>query len=355
MAEERFDLDTEEYLASLHGAATRNIKKCGLQAFLGFYKEYCVKQGITGGFGLNNFFDRVDADLSLPKRQRQRVAKRTLRAFVSHLIDIGLKDKTVRAYVCAVRTLGEELEYTLPTKDIGLPPSETAPENVQHSWKVDEVDKWVQSIKSQMYRALSTAYYQSGCDISTLHQFTYGDVKAELIAGTVPLCLERTVNNGLTQIEVSRKKTKVKHRSFLGAWAVTELKAYLATRGDIKDQDKLFPVGKSAIDAFFLRHARKFKKNEAFKGRNPFRPHSLRGGMLQACKDHKTDPDYAKYLAGKKVKEDVLDYINKDREGWRQIYTVQVEPWVTPRRLLRKELVPIVDAWDNMIAKTQLK
>jgi hypothetical protein len=345
MTEPQFDEDTREYLDSLK-PGTRNIKEQGLHKFLAFYVEHCSKQGLEGD-GIADFFDRIDADLALPKRQRKRVALNTMRAFVEWLKQEGYKNKTVRAYVCSVQTIGAFFDYPISVKYANLPASETAPENRQHPWNIEEVCTWVASLDSPLYRSLSTAFVQSGCDVSTLRTFTYGDIREELQAGIVPLCLEHTAGV-LVRTVASRKKTGVPFRSFLGGWAVSELKAYLATRANLQDADKLFPVTKQAIDDYFRRHALKFANVPEFAGRNPFRPHSLRGAMFQFGKDHKADPDYMKYFMGKKVPEEIMDYINKDREGWREIYRVQVEPWVTPKQFLRKELLAIVEAWENM-------
>jgi hypothetical protein len=349
-----YDKTTMEYLDSL-GDGTKVIKKAGISEFQAFYKKYCDEANLEEET-LSSFFDRVDEDLALPIRQRKRVALNTTKAFATWLQAKGYKPKTIRAYVYSVKTLAGYMGYSFSLKYANLPVAETAPENRQHPWTIEEVGRWVDSIDSPLYKALSTVLVQSGLDLSTLSTFTYGDIKEELHSEILPLCLEHKVGTKYSiAVTASRKKTGVSFLTFLGSWAVTELNAYLATRLDLSENQRLFPVSKQSVDKFFRQHALEFMNVETFQGRNPMRPHSLRGAFYQCGKDHRADADYMRFLTGKKVPEETLAYINKDREGWRQVYEFQIEPWTTPKRYLRKELVEIIEMWEKIADKTQMK
>ena len=331
-----FDVDTEEFLASLK-EGTRNIYRYALTVFLKFYPEYCQQQGVTDSYySLKDFFDRIDSDNALPRRDKKRVGRNTLKAFVVWLTP-KYKSKTIVVYVGAVQSLGNYLDLELSTKYVGLPTAEVCPENKKHEWSIEEVGAFVDSFESPMYRAIGAAYVQTGCDISTLGKFNYGDIKEEFELGICPLCLD-----------AKRWKTKVPFKTFLGAWALDYLKEYLKTRTNLKPEDALFPFTKQAIDDYFLHHALQFAKLKKFKGRNPYSPHSLRGAFYTLCKDHKTDKDYVDFWMAKTIKPERLAYINKTTESWRHTYHLQAEPWVTPNKYLTPELKQVVSFWEKI-------
>jgi integrase len=145
---------------------------------------------------------------------------------------------------------------------------------------------------------------------------TYGGVKEEFEKGITPLCLDLT-----------RKKTGVQFITFLGSWSVKLLKDYLANR-KLENETPIYNVSARTVHAYFRQAARKFAG--AFKGRNPYSPHSLRAAFRTFLSDHKVDPLYIEYWMGHKIPEQLRAYINKSREGWRQTYRQQAEPHLTP-------------------------
>ena len=332
-----FDDDTEEFLGSLKTDGTKNLYRYGLTTFIQFYPLYCKEQEIASGFSLKDFFDRMDADNALPRREKKRVGRNTLKAFVIWLTVKSYKNKTVVSYVGAVQSLATYLDFELSTKYVNLPSPTTCPENKKHEWTIEEVGSFIDSFESPLYRAIGAAYVQTGCDISTLKNFIYGDIKQEFEADVCPLCLD-----------ANRWKTGVPFKTFLGTWALGYLREYLQTRKDLKESDDLFPLSKQAIDDYFLRHALTFAKLTGFKGRNPFSPHSLRGAFYTFCKDHKIDKDYIDFWMAKTIKPERLAYINKTTESWRQTYRLQAEPWVTPKKYLTSELMQVVSFWDKI-------
>ena len=167
-----------------------------------------------------------------------------------------------------------------------------------------------------MYRSISASILQSGLSISDLLALAYSDIKEEFEKGITPLCLNLT-----------RRKTGVPFITFLGSWSVKLLKDYLASR-KLDDETPIYNVSARTVHAYFRKTARKYAG--AFKGRNPYSPHSLRAAFRTFLSDHKVDPPYIEYWMGHKIPEQLSAYINKSRESWRQTYRQQAEPHLTP-------------------------
>jgi len=167
-----------------------------------------------------------------------------------------------------------------------------------------------------VYRSIAASILQSGLSISYLLTLKYGDVKEEFEKGTTPICLS-----------LARKKTLVPFITFLGNWSVKLLKDYLAYE-KLDDGMPIYNVSSRAVHAYFRQTAQKFAG--AFKGRNPYSPHSLRAAFRTFLSDNKVDPLYVEYWMGHKIPEQLRAYINKSRESWRQTYHEQAEPHLTP-------------------------
>jgi integrase len=204
----------------------------------------------------------------------------------------------------------------------------------KHSWELDEVAKFVESFDSPLYRALATAFFQSGSDISTLKALHYSDIQAEYEAGICPICLDMV-----------RYKTQVPHLTFLGEWSVKHLHVWLESRSNVKPEDPLFPVSKQAVDAYFLRRALEYADVESFEFRNPYSPHTLRAGFNTHLRDHKADGVYVDFWMGHDVPEQQKVYVSKTHDAWRKTYVLMAEPWVTPPQFRRPELKSIALAW----------
>jgi integrase len=166
------------------------------------------------------------------------------------------------------------------------------------------------------YKCIAACIVQSGLSISDLLGLRYGDIKEEFERGVVPLCLD-----------LSRKKTNIPFLTFVGSWALGLLKEHLADR-DMQDDTPIFMVTRRAVDSYFRRVGVKF--GGWFSGRNPYSPHSLRAAFRTILSDHKVDPLYIEFWMGHKVPEQQIVYVSKSREGWRETYRIQAEPWLTP-------------------------
>lgn len=296
--------EVAEFLLALK-PGTRNVYSRALVIFQQFYK----KRG-----SIKDFLDHVEQDQLVPRCQRRRVARTTLNGFVVWLQNRCYQPKSVRAYVGAVQSLAKYFDVPISLRYVNLPPSQ--PTNKKHPWTIKEIGKFVATMKKPIYKSIAASILQSGLSISDLLALTYGDIKEEMEKGITPLCLD-----------LSRKKTGVSFTTFLGDWAVMLLKEHLAKK-KLEENMPIYNVTARAVHAYFFKAAQRFAVE--FHGRNPYSPHSLRAAFRTLLSDHKVDPLYIEFWMGHKVPEQQRVYISKSREGWRQTYREQAEPWLTP-------------------------
>jgi len=300
-----FDRDTSEFLKAL-GPGTRKIYTYGLTAFQDFYKP----QGTV-----KSFLDRVEEDALKQRREKTRVARNAIKEFVEWLQAKGYKPKTVRAYVAAVQSLAKYFDLAVSTSYVNLPTAR--PFSQKYPWTIEAVAEFVEAMKKPMHRAIAVTIFQSGLGISDVLALTYGDIQREFEQGTAPLCLD-----------LSRIKTDVPFMTFIGAWGVSLLKRHLDGR-KLNARDRLFEVTPRAVDRCFARVGRRFAGD--YEGNCPCRPHSLRAAFRTLLSDHRVDPLFIEFWMGHKVAEQQRVYVSKSREGWRETYRTQAEPWLTPK------------------------
>jgi len=305
-----FDKDTVEFLEALD-SGTRKIYSCGLAAFQEFYKP----QGTIKGF-----LDRVEEDSLRSRRDKQRVARNTLKEFLEWLHGKGYKSKTVRAYVAAVQSEAKYFDLPISTRYVDVPVGK--PFSQKYPWTIDDISKFVSMIGKPIHKAIAVSIFQSSLGISDLLALTYGDIQHEFEQGVVPICLD-----------LARIKTDVPFMTFIGDWGVSLLKQHLAGNS-LKPEDRLFRITSSAVDGYFERLARKFVGE--YQGNNPIRPHSLRAAFCTLLSDHKVNPLYIEFWMGHHVAEQQRVCVSKSREGWRETYRTQAEPWLTPPFRSRK-------------------
>lgn len=298
------DVDLADFLSVLK-SSTRNVYCRGLRLFEQFYAH----QG-----SIDDFLDAVEEDRLLPRCQRRRIATEVLNSFAVWLSNRGYAPKTVRVYVGAVQSLSKYYELPISLRYVRLPPAQ--PRYRKHPLTLAEVGEFIAAMEKPMYRSIAASILQSGLSLSDLLTLTYGDIKEEFEKGVTPLCLDLT-----------RKKTGVAFVTFLGEWAVRLLREHLANR-KLEDASPIYSVTARTVHAYFRKTAMKYAG--AFKGRNPYSPHSLRAAFRTFLSDHKVDPLYIEYWIGHKLPEQLRAYINKSRESWRQTYHEQAEPYLTP-------------------------
>jgi len=302
--QESADEEVTEFLSVLK-PGTRRVYSHGLSAFQRFYAQ----QG-----SIKEFLNLVEEDQRKPRWERKRVARTTLNAFVVWLEKHGYKPKSIRAYVGAIQSLAKYFDIPISLLYVDLPPAQAI--SKKHPWTIEDIGKFVTLMENPIYKSIAASIVQSGLSLSDLLSLTYGDINVELEKNITPLCLD-----------LSRKKTSVPFMTFLGDWAAKLLKEHLINER-MEEENYVYNVTARAVDAYFCRTARKFAGK--FHGRNPYSPHSLRAAFRTLLSDHKVDPLYIEFWMGHKVPEQQRVYISKSREGWRQTYREQAEPWLTP-------------------------
>jgi integrase len=298
------DSNVVEFLSVLK-RGTRNVYRRGLAAFQQFYSN----QG-----SIKDFLDCVEQDRLLPRNERRRVDRLTLNSFVTWLQNKGYSPKTIRIYVGAVQSLAKYFDIPISLRYVQLPSAQ--PINKKHPWTIEEVGDFIAFMDKPIYRSMVASITQSGLSVSDLLGLTYGNIRDDLEKGIAPIC-----------IALTRKKTGISFITFLGSWSVKLLKDYLADR-KMEDEAPIYNVSSRAVHAYFRKAAQKLVG--CFRGRNPYSPHSLRAAFRTFLSDHKVDPLYIEFWMGHVLPEQQGAYINKSREGWRQTYKEQAEPWLTP-------------------------
>lgn len=293
-----------EFLQAL-GSSTMGLYRAGLSAFQTFY-----------GKPLKQFLDAVDEDLRKPRRERERVARNTLSRFVEWLVDKGFAPKTVRAYAASVQSLARYYEIPISMRYVRMPSSN--PISLKFPWTIDKVAEFIDQIEDPQLKSLAATLFQSGLSVSDALALTYGDIKLEFEPGVTPLCLD-----------IVRKKTNVHFMTFIGEWAVSLLKKHLEGKANLKPENMLYQVSHRTINHQFEKIGRRFAGE--YKGQNPCRPHSLRAAFRTILADHNVDRIYIEFWMGHKLPEQEATYVSKSREGWRETYRKNAEPWLTPK------------------------
>lgn len=281
------------------------LYRAGLSAFQTFY-----------GKPLKQFLDAVDEDLRKPRRERERVARNTLSRFVEWLGDKGFAPKTVRAYAASVQSLARYYEIPISMRYVHMPASN--PISLKFPWTIDKVAEFIALIEDPQLKSLAATLFQSGLSVSDALALTYGDIKLEYEPGVTPLCLD-----------IVRKKTNVHFMTFIGEWAVSLLKKHLEGKANLKPENRLYQISHRTINHQFEKIGRSFIGE--YKGQNPCRPHSLRAAFRTILADHNVDRIYIEFWMGHKLPEQEATYVSKSREGWRETYRKNAEPWLTPK------------------------
>jgi integrase len=297
-----FDAETREFLDAL-SESTRNVYTAGLRVFQVFYKQ-----------PPGRFLDAVEEDLRRPRRQRQRIARNTVKEFVKWLEDRGKAPKTIRVYVLAVQSLGSYYDTSITTKFTNIPAS--VPVSSKFPWSLESFVKFVSLFDDAEMKAIAVTAFQSGLSLSDILALNYGNINYEYEHDVIPLCFD-----------LYRIKTKVPHLTFIGRWGVRHLKRQLKGRR-LDLETPLFTLHIRTIDEYFVGIAEKFVGE--YRGRNPCRPHTLRAAFRTIQGDAGQDHDVAKFFMGQHLPEQDRVYHSRTRDGWRALYA-KTEDALTPK------------------------
>jgi len=301
-----FDEDTEEFLDAL-GAGTRHVYQRGLETFLTFY------QSVGYGKSLSDFLNAVEEDMTLPRRQRKRIARNVFKEFVRFCEKTGYTPKTIRAYVSAVQSFAGYYDIKLSTRYVDLPSS--IPVSRKFPWTLDKVAEFVGMMENPEYESIAVTIFQSGLSISDVLALNYEDIKYEFEHGITPLCFD-----------LARIKTDVPFMSFIGNWGVSLLRQHLTGR-KLRLQSPLFTISARSVEKRFQKLAKKFIGE--YTGQNPCRAHTLRAAFRTILGDAGADRDVVEFWMGHRLPEQQRVYHSRTRDGWRALYE-KYEKYLTP-------------------------
>ncbi len=303
------------------------------QRFLSRYTSSTVRRGITlfqefYKGNIRDFFLSVDEDKHRSVQERRYIEREVLQNFATFLMAEGNKKKrpwtgkTINCYMGAVQAYFSFYDMPISFKKIDLPPDHVTYE--KHSWDLEEFTQFISTMKHLKYQAFTVCLFQSGLSCSDLLDRKYGDVKQELEAGIVPVCLAPPNRHIFRHKRVGRNK-HVKFLTFIGEAGIRFFKMYLATRDDLTDESPLFDIDEQIVEQYIGRHARKLYGN--FEGMNPWRLHGLRDFFkkraLKSELRSKEGECYIEYFSAHDLSEDVEKrYNTMTREEWRDIYKV---------------------------------
>jgi integrase len=304
------DQKAEQYLEQLK-PSTVVTYRAALQVFSEFYKPHGT---------IKDFLDRINEDNKRDYVEKQYVAEKTVKDFVAYLQEKNLSPKTIRCYVAAIQGLAQYFFRfaIINTRYVNMPPPVT--KSRKHPWTLETVTQFINTFDEPMYRALACLLFQSGLSLREALNLRYGDIAEELEKRITPLCLDFTTTG--------RRKTGQPFLTFVGKWTCEQLRNYLKWKR-IQPEDKLFPVTKEAVDAYFRRQALRFLGQ--WHGRCPARPHSLRSAFKTILKDSGAiDEKDVEYFMGHKLGDIEKIYTERSIEQWRAIYA-KAEPFLTPK------------------------
>jgi hypothetical protein len=302
-----FDPQTEEFLAAMGTSAkTYRPALTKFQAFLVNLPDPSWKDSATP---LQLFLDKVEEDMTRPKRQRLRIARKTLQGFVDYLKSSGKSGNTVNTYVAAVQSMASfsETELTRKFVDIPKPKAKTK----AYPWGVQMLEKFIKLEKKPLYQVITGLYWQSGLSVGDATRILYGGIKDEFEAEVCPICLDFTSEG--------RHKTGVEFRSFFGPETIELFKRYFKAEGTPEAEDPVFPVGERAIQKNYACIAEEILGS--YEGRNPMAEHTIRKKFRTNIVNAGCPESYAEYFMGHNLGGDLRKtYTLMSNDQWRVEY-----------------------------------
>ena len=293
--------------------STAIVYRKGLRRFISFYRSiYGEDKSFT------DFLDRLEENASLPRKERKRLTESILVDYINFCKDEGLSANSIRTYIAGVQNFLKYKGFPLSTRWLGnLPRAVPKKSNRKHQWKQIEIREFVERAKTYRDKAIILVLFQSGIGISDLCNLDYRDICDELEEGKLPLLLD-----------LSRFKTGVDFKTFLGADAVHYLQLYLETRTELTRDSPLFTLWNSNTsrisDGAIQKKFKEIAKELSFlrdngEGMNPARPHSLRSAFRSRLTG-KMDGDLIEFFMGHEIGESKRAYINLPDDELRELY-----------------------------------
>jgi len=301
-------------LNTFEAGVERFLKSCKPNTRRTYTAAYLAFEEFSGESVLD-FLRRAEEDMKKEGLNKSHVARTTLADFVTWLESKKKANKTIRVYVGAIQGLAKYYDLRIGASYINLPPSITI--HKKHPWTIEEIGNFISQMNHTLYKSIAATIVQSGLSLADLLELKYGDIKDEFEKGVTPLC-----------VDLTRKKTSIRFLTFIGKWGVSLLKEHLNGKR-LTDKTPIYDVCDRAVHAYFRRVGAKFG-NKKLKGRNPYTPHSLRAAFRTILSDHQIDHIIIEFWMGHSVPEQQIVYVSKSREGWRETYRTQAEPWLTP-------------------------
>jgi integrase/recombinase XerD len=281
-------------------------------------KKFVLFYGNT----LENFVRQVETNRSknqsLPTVERIRFAENVVRNWIKWQEEKGYAPKSINQALAALQNFMQYYNLPLSFRFIEKPDPVTLKKNDKHRWSLEEVKQFVDSATYVRDKAFLLCQFQSGLGIGDLVELNYRDVRKELEQGKLPLLLN-----------LIRKKTGVRFKTFFGRDAVHYLKLYLKSRQPLLDEDPLFTklgsierLTEGAIQITTRRLAEKMSfldEQDLENGYNPARPHSIRAAFISRLTG-KLDRVLIEFFAGHEIGEEKRAYLNIPEEELRELY-----------------------------------
>jgi integrase len=313
------DGKSEEFLADAKTEGTRETYRVGLQKFTEFLEKHGFGEGEHHRQGnIEDFLKAADEDRMRRAFDKTHVVRKTLKAFCENLQAAGLSPNSVRSYLSSIQSLHfHALEEKLSLQYTHLPDALT--QSQKYPWTLETISKFIETFENPMYKTLAMLLLQSGLSITDALNLTWSDVGE--FRKACPMLL-----NFWTK---GREKTKTVFLTFVGKATVNLLETYLAGKTP-NPQDRIFPVTKQAVEAYWRVRAKQFIQ-EGWKGRCPASPHSFRSAFKTLCADSKAiaELDVEFFMCHKAKRDLKLVYTSRGVEAWRAIYA-KVEAYLSP-------------------------
>lgn len=323
--------EVQEWLKNKKGKSTSTFIHCRTSII--YFQEY-LQSKYGKDTPISDFLDKLDANEELPRRNRRKLAETEINGFSEYLLKKELASGTIIQYINKVTQFLAFKNFSVNTSLLNIPQYIPVKKNRKHAWALEEMREFVDKARSVRDKAFIVCSLQSGLSVEDLLALDYGDIQKDLEAKSLPIL-----------IDLTRGKTAVPYKTFLGADAVHYLRIYLSTRRNLRHNSPLFTKAGSeerlTYEAIYKRidelstHM-SFIKTWDREGWNPTRIHSLRSAFRSRLTG-KTDRDLIEFFMGHNLGNVAKDYILMPEEELRQLYA-NVEKYIRIQQTSQDQL-----------------